>query len=317
MNSESNPILGISACLLGAKVRHDGGAFTHHWLSDELSKFVQYENFCPEVAMGLGTPRETLRLVYDKATEQISLYAPKSKTDYTSKASETAKRIFADLNHLSGFILAKGSPSCGVEAVKLYNKKNDIPDTKGRGFFAQWLKDKYPFLPVVDSGRMHNPVEREKFIKYMMSYHRLKNLTPKISALQLFHQRHKYMLMEHSPGQVSDLGKIAGNSQKLDFGEVYLNYITLFSEVMRKDPTIKTRKNVFFHLLGYFKNDLETVEKDHFLEIVEDYSHGRTPYITLVNFLNLLIKKYKKEYLRDQFYLNPYPLELGLQKFVE
>lgn len=311
------PVLGISACLIGANVRFDGGAFTHKWIAHELSKYVQYESYCPEVAMGLGVPRDTLRLEYKSDTSKPKLIETKSGADLTNQVAPVAERIFKDLSGLSGFILAKNSPSCGVESVKLYNAKNKIPDAKGQGVFASELIKKEPFLPVVDSGRMHNPVEREKFVKHVMSYHRLKNINPKIKDLQAFHQKHKYMLMEYAPSEVSALGRIAGNSDKTDFEITYVNYITLFSEVMREQPTIKTRRNVFYHLLGYFKNDLDKTEKEHFLELIEQYANGLIPYVALTTHLNLYAKKYKKDYLIDQILFNPYPIEMGLQKFVE
>jgi uncharacterized protein YbgA (DUF1722 family)/uncharacterized protein YbbK (DUF523 family) len=308
------PVVIISACLLGQNVRHDGGNLNHKWLVEELSHHVTWRAICPELAMGLSSPREAMRLVYDGDAVESRLITSKTGEDLTELAREASKKLLVDWDDVCGVILAKKSPTCGVDPVKVYNLSTSIPDRKSAGIFAGEVALKFPHIPMIDSGRMHDFGERERFVKTVMTYARFKKMGKSTRELQRFHQQHKYMLMEHSHAHVSLLGKIAANSDKKSFDQQYLLYLEMLSLVLKINPTIKTRKNVLLHLFGYFKTKISSEEKKHFLESIEEYSSGLTPYITMVKMIEMFLNKYKNSYLDDQLYLSPYPKGLALRR---
>ncbi len=320
------PTIGLSHCLLGEQVRHNGGHLKQDWITDELAQFVEFAPVCPEVEMGLGVPREAMRLVYEK--DDISLETSPTKKDksapinnYTELAKETNVRLSKSIvekieEGLCGFIFAKKSPTCGLERVKIYNRDNGIPDKYGQGLFAEQLTQAIPELPVIDSGRIINTQLREDFVRQSMAFFQFHKLEKRISALQSFHRRYKYILMEYDHGQVAELGRLAAQGHEShEINNLFALYRRKFFEVLKaKSPSKKSRKNVFYHLLGYFKKELSACDKKYFLDLVDDYDRGHVPYITVVKFLDYFVHKYNQTYLADQYYFEPYPKQLSIHK---
>ena len=159
-SSSDGPVrIGISSCLLGEKVRFDGGHKRDGFLTETLGPHVEWVPVCPEIEIGLGSPRESLRLVGD--SDDVSLVAPKSGTDLTSDmrrfARSWAKQV--DRQDLCGFIFKKDSPSCGLHRVRVYGTKG-MPRRDGRGIFAHEVTDAHPLLPVEEEGRLSDPALR-------------------------------------------------------------------------------------------------------------------------------------------------------------
>lgn len=320
------PIIITSECLLGRAVRYNGGHLHQDWLTQQLAHFFEIRPLCPEMRMGLGVPRPAVRLVRDQ-NDKISMVTTPDKNnvekDLTDLALSEASKINDEIQvmieqGLCGLILAKKSPSCGLERVKHYNVKSGVADQHGMGVFAQAITERFPGLPVIDSGRLHNFELRELFIRQAFAYYRFHQLVSDISSLQKFHQQYKYILMEFDPVQLQSLGRIAANSERKEYSIVHKQYRELFLKTLTKSrPTKAKRKNVLYHLLGYFKNDLEASDKEYFLDLMNQYDQSFTPYITLVKMIEHFTKKYQQNYLKDQYYLNPYPRELGLEKFID
>jgi uncharacterized protein YbbK (DUF523 family) len=99
--------LGISTCLLGEPVRFDGGHQLDRHLTGTLGTFVKWVPVCPEVEMGLPTPRESLRLVGNK--DNTRLFAPKSGTNHTEAMIAWARQRIEELAAigLHGFVFKK------------------------------------------------------------------------------------------------------------------------------------------------------------------------------------------------------------------
>ena len=169
--SEEKIRLGVSSCLLGEKVRFDGGHKLDHFLTDTLGRFVEYVPVCPEVEVGLPTPRETLRLVGEP--ESPRLVFTKSGEDITERMTAWAReRVVAlEKEDLCGFIFKSKSPSSGMERVKLYDR-NGVPNKQGVGLFARAFMEHFPLLPVEEDGRLHDPRLRENFIEIIFALKR-------------------------------------------------------------------------------------------------------------------------------------------------
>ncbi len=309
--NETLPIIGISSCLLGEKVRYDGAHKYDDWINTNLKKFCSFHSVCPEMLMGLGAPRPTMRIVRDHSTKNLSLLSHDQNKDLTELALKTNAEIMSKLPKLSGYIFMKKSPSCGVERVKIYRSNNDmLDDTTTKGFFAKDFTEKFPLMPVIDSGRLFDDNERDHFLRSVFAFKRFHELNGSIASLQDFHARYKFVLMEYNQDAMRRLGKIAANSQNHDPLDAYSQYQTLFFSTLKKLPTIKNRVNSFSHLLGFFKDELDPVEKKMFLDLVHDYASGILPYAVPFKMIGFFIQKYKHYYLLNHYYLDPYPKAL-------
>ena len=141
------PRIGISSCLLGENVRFDGGHKRDRFLTDTLGRFCEWVPVCPEVEVGMGVPRESLRLVGE--VEQPRLVAPASGKDWTKEMNAWSRARARELAgaDLHGFLLKKGSPSCGMERVRVYHEGGGGAERRGTGLWARTLKERHPLLP--------------------------------------------------------------------------------------------------------------------------------------------------------------------------
>ena len=200
--------IGISACLLGQEVRFDGGHKRDRFLTDTLGQYVDWVPVCPEVEMGLGTPRETIRLV--QLGDAIRLRSTKTDVDLTTRMKKFARRRVAELagEALNGFVLKKDSPSCGMERVKVHQLKG-ASRRSGRGLFAEALLERLPNLPVEEEGRLCDPRLRENWVERVFAYQditRLWNSRWKVGDLVNFHTRYKFTLLSHAETEYRELG---------------------------------------------------------------------------------------------------------------
>lgn len=304
-NSES-PLIGISACLLGQKVRYDGEHKLDEWMAVSLKKFVEYYPLCPEVEMGLGIPRPPVQL--QKIDNEIRMVSKSNGEGHTVNARSTIDRLIQNMPSLSGFILMKKSPSCGYERVKLYNKKSElIAGIHGQGLFAAELRRVFPFLPIIDSGRIQDSLHRENFLRMIFIYHRFQQMPFKLSSFQDFHQKHKFIFMEYHQNTMRELGHLVATTTKENFEARSLEYLEMMMGMLEDLPSKKNRVNSLMHLLGFFKNDLDSKDKTSFLKVLEDYKTGNVPYLVPLKLLEFLAIKYKKDYILDQYLLKPFP----------
>jgi len=310
--------LGISACLLGQKVRYDGGHKQDRFITDTLGKFVEFVPVCPEVECGLGVPREAMRLV--GTPDSPRLVTIHTKQDNTERMVRWAgeKIVHLKKEGLCGFIFKSNSPTSGMERIKVYNK-DGIPVKKGVGVFSRIFIDHFPLLPVEDEGRLHDPSLRENFLEslFIMKHWREFILQePGLRHLVDFHTRHKFLILSHSPKDYRLLGKLVAQAGEIPHQELYARYQTLLMTALNLKTTVKKNVNVLFHVMGFFKKILSTSEKEELLEVIDNYRLGYIPLIVPITLLNHYVRKYDQGYLMNQYYLNPHPVELKLRNHV-
>ena len=310
--------IGISSCLLGEKVRFDGGHKRDHFLVETLGRYVEYVPVCPEVEVGLPTPREALRLIGE--TDKPRLVFSRSGEDMTDRMTEWARQKVRELDRedLCGFIFKSKSPSSGMERVKLYDK-NGIPNKTGVGLFARAFMDHFPLLPVEEDGRLHDPKLRENFIECIFTFKRMRDVLAGGQSkedLLAYHTRHKLLIMAHSPELYREMGRLVAGRATLDDDELYMRYTTLLSKAMRLPTTVRKHINVLQHILGYFKKQLSGDEKMEILELIEQYRQQYVPLIVPITLLNHFVRKYRQPYLEEQVYMQPHPQELQLRNHV-
>jgi uncharacterized protein YbgA (DUF1722 family)/uncharacterized protein YbbK (DUF523 family) len=314
----SKPKIGVSSCLLGIKVRHDGGHKHDRFITDVLGLYVEWVSVCPEFELGMGVPRESVRLV--GTVRNPRMIAEKSGTDWTERMDNYRKERVARLKklQLSGYILKKNSPSCGMERVPVYGKSG-MPNRQGRGLFAYELMTQLALLPAEEEGRLNDSGLRENFIERVFAYHRWLDLTAKIdsiSELVEFHTRHKFLLLAHSEPHYRKLGRLVGDAKKHRRDIVMKSYGRLFMEALKVPATVRKHVNVLQHILGYFSEHLTVAERAEILTVIQDYHKKLTPLIVPLTLIRHYVNKYEVGYIQNQWYLEPDPKELMLQNHV-
>ena len=315
---ESTIKLGISSCLLGNNVRYDGSSSWDRFLTDTLGRYVQYVAVCPEVECGLGVPRDFMRQVGDVNSPR--LVTTRTGKDFTDKMISWAHKRVVELEqeNLCGFIFKKNSPSSGMERVKVYSEKG-VPVKKGIGIFARIFMEHFPLLPVEEEGRLHDVILRENFIERIFTLKRWREiLSRKISRgdLVFFHTQHKLLILSHSTNHYRTMGKLIASIKASPFKELYTQYERLLMEALVLKATQKKHANVLLHMMGYFKKQLTSDEKQELLDIIDHYREGSIPLIVPITLINHYVRKYNQPYLKQQNYLNPHPLELQLRNHV-
>jgi uncharacterized protein YbgA (DUF1722 family)/uncharacterized protein YbbK (DUF523 family) len=324
------PRIGISACLLGQPVRFDSGHKRDPFLVETFGEHVEWVPVCPEVEAGFGTPRESMRLVLTEPQERgrgerfdpskIALILNKQGTDVTATLASYARKKAEKLASadLSGFVLKKDSPSCGMERVKVYTPQGP-GERGGRGLFAEALMARLPNLPVEEEGRLGDPRLRENFVERVFAYRRLTALFATrwtVGDVVKFHTAHKLTLMAHSPVAYRELGQLVAGAKARPRGEFAEEYQSSFMRAMSVIATPKRQANVLQHMLGYFSKAIDEDARNELLALIEEHRQGSVPLIVPMTLMRHHVRRQQVAYLLGQTYLEPHPRELSLRNHV-
>lgn len=304
--------IGISSCLLGQAVRYDGGHKHNSYITESLGQFFEFVPFCPEVAIGLGVPRPPIRLVADN--EAVRARGVKDASlDVTDKLAAYAEKVAPKLAEVSGYILKKGSPSCGMERVKVYSAKSKVSTA---GIYAGTLMARLPELPFEDEGRLMDPHLRENFVERVFVYHRWQQLNAQrlsAKALVEFHTRHKFIVLAHDEKRYRELGRLVAMAGRGGMADLGRQYIQLLMQALKKPATRTRHANVLQHLSGFLKQNLDAADKRELLELIDSYRRGRVPLVVPITLLRHYLRRHPQPYLSEQYYLAPHPDELMLR----
>ena len=315
--------IGISACLLGEEVRFDGGHKRDRFLTDVLGRHVEWVPICPEVGMGLGTPRETLRLVRDPGQGAgLRMLTTRTGIDHTDGMNRWSRRRLDALAReeadLCGYVLKKDSPSCGMERVKTYGA-GGMPERNGVGLYAAALMQKFPTLPIEEEGRLSDPRLRENFIERVFACRRLKDLFVggwTLGQLVAYHTRHKMALLAHSTTRYQALGRLVAGARARTKRELRDAYERLFMETLSLMATPRRHTNVLTHMAGHLKKQLDAGSKQELMQAIESYRQGLVPRVVPLTLLKHHVRVHGVDYLASQSYLDPDPRELMLRNHV-
>jgi uncharacterized protein YbgA (DUF1722 family)/uncharacterized protein YbbK (DUF523 family) len=311
--------IGVSACLLGQEVRYNGGHARDRYVVETLADHLTLVPVCPEEEVGMGTPRETVRLVGDPAAPRM--IGGQSGEDWTLRMNRYSSRRARELavEDLCGFVFKKNSPSCGVFRVKVYNQKGQLAIPPGRGLFAAEFAKRYPLAPIEEEGRLHDPGLRENFLERVFAYRRLKDLFSghwKRGDVIDFHAREKYLLMAHSPQGLKKLGQLTARIKDHKPAEFRDAYMTAYMEILAVKGTTRKHVNALQHMAGYLREHLNGEERRRVLGIIEEYRREIVPLIVPMTLMRHYIEMHDVAYVNDQTYLNPHPRELMLRNHV-
>ena len=306
--------IGVSACLLGAEVRFDGGHKRSRFITDALAAHFGFSAFCPEVAIGMGTPRQPIRLTGDPQNP-VAVGVKTPELNVTQPLKAYGEKIAGDIDALCGFIFKKDSPSCGMTRVKVYNDKG-MPERTGTGLFAREIMKANPLLPVEEEGRLNDADLRDNFVTRVYVYARWKALIDSglsKSALIKFHAGHKYLVMSHSTVMYRQLGQMLSDLTRASLAHIADSYIATLMQTLSAPATRKRHSNVLQHLLGYLKNNLNSASRIDLNETIDAYRRGDFPLVVPVRLLQHHFNIHPHPYINEQVYLNPYPQVLQLR----
>jgi len=310
--------VGISSCLLGQKVRFDGGHKLDTLITETLGRYCEWIPVCPEMEIGLGAPRESLRLVASPGGAR--LVTKKTGVDHTEAMERWAERRLEELAALGlhGYILKKDSPSCGMERVRVYGDSGMAQRT-GSGIFASMLLRRFDMLPVEEEGRLHDMSIRENFVGRIFAYGRWQKFVqakPQARDLVAFHTRHKLLLSAHSDEHYRQLGRLVAKAGKRKIMESLDEYGRHFMEALSVRATARKHANVLYHILGFLKSELDSGDRAELVAEIENYRQGWVPLIVPITLLSHHLRRHPVAWVREQTYLNPYPAELMLRNHV-
>lgn len=310
--------IGVSSCLLGEPVRYDGGHKHDRYLTGTLARLVEFVPVCPEVEVGLGTPRPTLRLL-DRG-DGVRLVTPATGEDVTDRMLAYARRRVEALRalDLSGYVLKSKSPSCGMERVKVYDA-NGIPGRGEAGLYAATLMEKMADLPVEEEGRLNDPTLRENFFERVFARKRISDFFRSRwtrGDLVTFHTREKFTLLAHDPAAYRRLGRIVADAKGVPRATLEEEYRRVHFEGMRRRSTRRKHTDVLQHLAGHLKRLASDGDRQELAREIQDYREGLVPRIVPLTILRHLARRHEVHYVLEQHYLSPHPRELMLQNHV-
>lgn len=306
--------VGISACLLGKPVRHDGGHKHSRFCTGVLNRYFDFHSVCPELEAGLGVPRPTIHLrQFDTG---LRLTESRGETDHTDTMRRWIEATLPELGNLRGYILMAKSPSCGMERIKIHNEEGRVIARDGRGLFAESLMQAYPLLPVEEEGRLNDSHLRENFIERVYAYDDWKRMEAEgitRNSLVAFHTRHKFQLMAHSEPTYRELGRLVAD-QKSDAVEVVARrYIEAFMGAMTRHIRRGSHANVMQHMMGFLRDALSESDRAVISEQIAAYQREEVPLVVPMSLLRMAQRRQPVAYLANQDYLAPYPEDLGLR----
>lgn len=314
--NDSIPI-GISACLLGENVRFDGGHKRMAFAVNDLAPWVRFEAICPEMAIGLPTPRPALRLVKINEGEIALRFSNQTEGDLTAAMQDFSSRRVSGLEHLCGYIVCAKSPSCGLERVRVYDADSKNNRKSGTGIFTTELQRQFPWLPIEEDGRLCDPAIRENFVERVYTLHDL-NLVRKggltRGKLIAFHSRYKLLLLAHSQPEYRELGRFVASIENwASLDEFFVEYRLRLMTLLAHHATRRNHTNVLMHVQGYFRRQLNARQRQELSDLIARYRQGTQPLLAPVTLLKHYMAEYPDRYLEQQRYFEPYPEALRLR----
>lgn len=308
--------IGISACVLGEKVRYDGGHKNSPFCSEVLAPFVTFVAICPEQAIGMPVPRPAIRLQQNQDGVIRLVNSKDNSIDFTEKMLAFSQQVLPKIQHLAGYVVCAKSPSCGMERVRLTDANGGLLGKVGVGLFTRQLMQTYPWLPVEEDGRLLDPALRENFITRVYALAAWQHMLSSgftIGKLVEFHSHYKFLIMAHHPVAYRSLGRLVAQAKLFAPAELAERYLCELMQALKQQATRKQHANVLMHLQGFFKKMLSAAAKQELLEVIHQYRVGHVPLLAPLTLIKHHLRTYPHQYVAAQRYLQPFPVELGLR----
>ncbi|QDP02142.1 2-thiouracil desulfurase family protein [Thalassotalea sp. PS06] len=310
---DSDIQIGISACLIGQKVRFDASHKRSHFCVNEFGQHVKFVPYCPEVAIGLPVPRPTVRQIDIDGVIHVS--RPDGTMNVTEQLRNYGKEVAPKLEDISGYVFCAKSPSCGMERVKVYTEDGKGSTSDGIGIFAREIMARYPHLPCEENGRLNDARLRENFVARVFAYKHWQTMVAEgvtKHKLMVFHSQYKYLIMSHDLIRYKEAGRLLANMSD-DINDVAEQYLAILMAAMKKMASRKGHANTLQHIQGYFSDELNRAEREELCQQIDDYRTGLVPLMVPLTLIKHYLMEFPKDYLAQQVYLQPHPVSLKLR----
>ncbi len=305
------PRVVVSQCLEFAACRYNGEKVRDDWVS-AMKDFVEFVPVCPEVAIGLGTPREPVRLVIEAGRKY--LVQPATGKDVTQPMADFAEKFLRSQKPIDGFLLKSRSPSCAIKDSKSYPAiDGKIPLGKTSGFFGEAVVKQFVHLAIEDEARLNDSLLRHHFLTKLFTladFRRVK-ASRKMKELVDFQARNKFLFMAYHQSRMRLAGKLVGNQEQKTWSELLNCYEQELTIILTRVPRSAAYVNVFEHIVGYFAKYLTLAEKKHYLQSLRQFQVGKFSIGSILYLLESWINRFDDEYLRQQTLFQPYPALLA------
>ncbi|MBN1678527.1 MAG: DUF523 and DUF1722 domain-containing protein [Candidatus Thermoplasmatota archaeon] len=311
MRAFPRPRIVVSKCLGFDSCRWNGAMIPDEFVGT-LRRFVEFTAVCPELEIGLGVPRNPVRVVDAKGS--LRLVQQGTERDVTEDMMRYADGLLSGLQPVDGFILKSRSPSCGIKDTRIYPGMEKVAAMRtSAGIFGAEVLRRFPSLAIEDEGRLINDRIRDHFLKRVFAFARFRELEPtaRIRDLVQFQSENKLLLLAYSQKELRAMGHIAANKEGRPIEEVRDEYAKHLHKAMSRMPKDAANVNVLMHMLGFVSDGLSGDEKAFFLDTVQKYRLERLPLSVPLSLIRSWAIRFDQKYLLPQSFLEPYPDELN------
>ncbi|MBF0238023.1 MAG: DUF1722 domain-containing protein [SAR324 cluster bacterium] len=309
--NQIRPIVVVSQCLEFEACRYNGQAMPNDFVR-KLNQYVDFKKVCPEVAIGMGIPREPIRVVMNH--QEKLLKQPATGLDFTQKMRDFSHSFVNELADVDGFLLKGRSPSCGIKDVKIFPAiDSKIPIGKSSGLFAEAVVQKFEGLAIEDEGRLHDVRIREHFLTKLFTLARFRQVkqSKNMAELVQFQSENKLLLMAYNQAQMRVLGRLVANPDKMQLSTILPLYESELKKAFSRPARISNNINALMHALGYFSKQLQAREKAFFLDALENYRNEKSSFSVIAHLLRSWIVRFETDYLAQQTFFMPFPDDLN------
>jgi len=303
------PRVGVSSCLLGEAVRFDTGHKRDRFLTDRLAQFVEFVPRCPEMAIGLGTPREPIHLV--RTSGEMDAHGVRSGHAVGERLRHYGTEQADALSDLRGYVFKSKSPSCGLHRVTVYDADGKRTPGKARGLYADAITAALPWLPVEEEGRLNDAGLRDNFLIRVFTLDRLLRALfeqeATARALVSFHTDHKYLLLAHNAAAYKRLGQLVARAGCEPLQPLVAAYRDAVMAALSRPARVSRHVNVLQHLLGYLRESLDRSDREELVNAIENFRAGQLPWVAVRVLLRHHFRRHPDGFVDRQVYLEPYP----------
>ncbi len=303
----AKPVVVVSKCLEFEACRYNGERISSHFIN-RLKPYVRFRPVCPEVEIGLGTPRDPIRIYLQG--EKKALYQPDTRKHLTRKITAFSGRFLADIEEVDGFILKAKSPSCAITDAKIFSAPASTGHiAQGSGLFAGAALEQFGARAFVDEAGLNEPDVRAGFLTKIFTLAGFREVKKSGRAARLvrYHAENKLLFMAYHQETMREMGRIAANHEKRELSEVVSLYESALLRLLAHPPARASWVNALAHAMGYFSEKTSREEKSRFLDMVTRYREGKIPLSESLEMLREWSTRSGSEYLEAQTLFEPYP----------
>lgn len=304
---DARPLIVVSKCLGFENVRYDGGII-HSQIIEDIYPFADFITVCPEVEIGLGVPRDVIRIV--KKDGKKRLVQPKTKKDVTEMMDNFTDKFLGDLPLVDGFIFKSKSPTIGIRNVKIYSdiEKNEAFD-HGSGFFAEKIIKKYAKYPMEEEDRLRNKIIRHHFLTKLFTFADFRNvkLSNSTENLRLFHSYNRFLFRLYDRNMSLEMDEFIEKTKSSKFETSLNEYEKMMKHTLSNFPKSNEYSTIANEIFHSIHDSLNKVERDYLTSEIKKYETNRLGCDALLDILKLYVMRFGESKNEFSRLFSPYP----------